>query len=144
MITTIVSRSKLVWAVAAVCGLGAIQSCASADVVVAQPGVAFSLPVGQTASLRGNSTRLTFNQVREDSRCPANAVCVWEGDAKIEVGISRNGGALETNVMSISRPNNELRTGNLHIKFVGLAPYPGTYPENVPRAYIAQFVVNEI
>ena len=144
MITTIVSRSKLVWAVAAVCGLGAMQSCASADVIVAQPGVAFALPVGQPAALRGSATRLTFNQVREDSRCPANAMCVWAGDAKIEVRISRNGGPLETNVMSISRPNNELRTGNLHIRFVGLAPYPGTDPENVPPAYVAQFVVNEI
>lgn len=144
MITTIVSRSNLVWAFAAVCGLGAIQSCASADVVVAQPGVAFSLPIGKTAALRGGPTRLTFNQVNGDSRCPANAVCVWEGEAMIEVGISRNGGALETKVMSTSRPNNELVTGNLQIRFVGLAPYPGTGPENVPRAYVAQFVVDEI
>jgi hypothetical protein len=144
MITTIVDRSNLVWAFAAVCGLAAIQSCASAEVIVAQPGTAFSLPLGQTAALRGNATRLKFNQVREDSRCPANAMCVWAGDAKIELGISRDGGAVETKVMSITPPNNELVTGNLHIRFVGLAPYPGTFPENEPRANVAQFVVNEI
>lgn len=127
------------------CGLVAVQSCASVDtLVVAQPGVAFSLPVGKTAALRGSATRLTFNQVREDSRCPANAVCVWEGDAKIEVIITRNGAAAESRVMSITPPNNELRTGNLHIRFVGLAPYPGTTPENVPRAYVAEFVVDEM
>jgi len=145
MITTIVSRSNLVWALAAVCGLGAVQSCASVDtLVVAQPGVAFSLPVGKTAALRGSATRLTFNQVREDSRCPLDVVCVWAGDAKIEVVMTRNGAGAESRVLSLTPPNNEARLGNLHIRFVGLAPYPAASSGNAPRAYVAEFVVNEV
>jgi hypothetical protein len=123
------------------------QACASVDsVVVAEPGMAFSLPVGKTAALGGNGggSRITFRKVTEDSRCPINAVCVWEGDAQIEVTVSRDGAAAETRVLSLSQPNNEARIGDLFVRFVSLAPHPETPEPNRPRAYIAQLVVRRL
>ena len=119
-------------------------SCASVEnVIVAEPGVAFSLPVGKTATVAGSVNRITFTQVREDSRCPTNEVCVWEGDAKIEVSVSRNGTQAETAILSLGPQNNEAQLGDLAVRFVGLAPAPVT-PEPAPRRYVAELLIRKL
>jgi hypothetical protein len=111
-------------------------------VTVAEPGVAFSLAIGKTAAINGSGTKITFKRVPEDSRCPTDVVCVWEGDAKIEVTISRAGSSDETAILSLHAPNSEKASGNLLIRFVGLTPVPRHADGDGPRAYVAQLVVN--
>ena len=119
-----------------------IAGCAPVETaIVAEPGVQFSLPVGQTAVLNANGPRITFRQVREDSRCPIDAVCIWAGDAKIELVISRDGSD-DTKVISLTAPNNETTSGDLRIRFVGLAPAPKVGDAGPQRPYVAQLVVN--
>lgn len=123
--------------------IAALSSCAAMEpTIAAEPGVAFSLPVGQTAALNGNGARITFRLVREDSRCPVDVTCVWAGDAKIEVTISRNGSSDDTKILSLTPPNNEASSGDLQIRFVGLTPVPRQADGNAPRAYVAQLVVS--
>jgi hypothetical protein len=43
----------------------------------------FTLAPGQTASVNGADVRLTFERVSEDSRCPTDVTCIWEGDAVV-------------------------------------------------------------
>ena len=43
----------------------------------------FVLAPGQTAAVNGTNVRLTFERVKEDSRCPTDVTCVWEGDAVV-------------------------------------------------------------
>jgi len=109
--------------------------------IVAEPGVAFSLPLGQTATLRGSSARITFAQVREDSRCPVDVTCVWAGDAKIELTVSTNGSGNDVRVLSLTPPNNETSAGDLRIRLVGLTPALRQSDGNMSRAYVAQLVV---
>ena len=123
----------------------AVSSCAAMEPTVpAEPGVTFSLPIGKTAAINGSGTRLTFKVVREDSRCPTDVTCIWAGDAKIDVTISRNGSSDDTRVLSLTPPNNEATSGDLQIRFVGLTPVPRQADGNAPRAYVAQLVVNRI
>jgi hypothetical protein len=129
--------------IAASAFVAAASSCATVEpVIVAEPGVAFSLPVGKTVTINGNGTRITFRQVREDSRCPTDVTCVWAGDARIDVTISRNGSSDETGVLSLAAPNNVISSGDLQIRFVGLAPAPRHADGDAPRAYVAQLIVN--
>jgi hypothetical protein len=122
-----------------------VLACASVDnVIVAEPGVAFSLPVGKTAALGGNGSRITFTRVTEESRCPTSVVCVWEGDAKIEVTVSRDGGAPASRVFSLKVPDNEGRVGDLFVRFVSLAPYPRNPGPADPRAYVAELVIRKL
>jgi hypothetical protein len=107
--------------------------------VIVEPGASFTLAPGQTATVRGTDTRITFRRVSEDSRCPVDVTCVWEGDAKIEIVIDPNGPA-GPRILSITPPNNETRAGNLRIRFVGLSPVPRQADGNVPRNYLAEFV----
>jgi hypothetical protein len=112
--------------------------------VIVEPGVSFALAPGQTAEVKRADTRLTFRQVREDSRCPTDVTCVWAGDAKIEVIISRTGVADETRLLSITPPNNETRVGNLKIRFVALTPVPRQANAGAPRNYLAEFVAEQL
>lgn len=127
----------LLWAVAAASGCATVE-----PVIVAQPGVAFSLALGKTATINGDGTKITFKRVPEDSRCPTDVTCVWEGDAKIEVTIARTGAPDETAVLSLHSPGSEISSGNLLIRFVGLAPVPRQADGNAPRPYVAELVVN--
>ena len=140
-----VFRRSTVSAIVTGCLFFPLPGCAPVETAItAEPGVSFALPVGQTATVKGTDTRLTFSEVREDSRCPTDVTCVWAGDAKIRVVVSRNAAADETRIMSITPPNNEARTDNLRIRFVGLAPVPRQADANAPRSYVAQFVVDKL
>jgi hypothetical protein len=136
-------RNRSSWPAVAAVLLAAGIGCASVDtpVVAANPGVAFALPLGKTASVNGNSARITFNKVTDDSRCPVDVVCVWAGDAKVELAISRDGSPADTRVISITSPDNEAVSGNLRIRLVGLAPAPRQSEPSARRAYIAQLIV---
>jgi hypothetical protein len=120
MIQANVFRRSTVSAFVTGCLLFSLPGCAPVETaIIAEPGVSFALPVGQTVSVKGTDTRLTFSEVREDSRCPTDVTCVWAADAKIRVVVSR-------------------------IRFVGLAPVPRQADANVPRSYVAQFVVDKL
>ena len=124
----------------------ATAGCATAEptvAVVAEPGVAFSLPVGKTASINGNGTKITFKQVKADSRCPTDVTCVWEGDAEIEITVSRPGSPDDTKILSLHTPN-VITSGDLQIRFVGLTPVPRQADGSAPRAYVAQLLANRI
>jgi len=122
--------------------LSLASGCATVETGSGEPGSTFDLPVGKTAVVAGTTTRITFNQVTDDSRCPIDAVCVWAGDARIRLTISRAGAADDVKMLSITFPNNETTSGDLRIRFVGLAPAPKSSESPASRAYVARLVVN--
>ena len=120
----------------------AIAGCASVTTAVdAEPGTSFSLAPGETAAVNGTDARITLTAVRDDSRCPVDVTCVWAGDAKIELIVSRKGAADETAVLSVAPANNEARVGNLRIRLVALAPVPRQAEPPSERKYRAELVV---
>ena len=126
----------------AVLGLLALHACASVEKsIVAEPGVAFFLHIGETAVIKGSETRVTFRQVTEESRCPTNVTCVWAGDARIDVLLSPEQGAAESRVLSLTPLDKEARIGDLVIRFVGLAPYPSKPGPIAPRQYVAELLI---
>jgi hypothetical protein len=122
--------------------LVAATRCATVETaVVANPGSEFNLAVGKTAALNGTDYRITFNRVTEDSRCPVDVTCVWAGDAKIELSVSRNGATTETRAVSLTPPNSEVTVGDLRIRFVALAPTARQSDPPASRPYVARLVV---
>ncbi len=57
-------------------------------VVPARLDTSLALRVGQTAAVAGTTLRIRLLGVLEDSRCPEDAVCVWEGDALVRLQVS--------------------------------------------------------
>jgi hypothetical protein len=123
--------------------MSAVLACATAETALtAEPGNEFALALGKTATINGTGTRMTFRQVTDDSRCPVDVQCVWAGDAKIELTISRSGSADDAKILSLTPPNNETTSGDLRIRFVGLAPAPRSTEDRAQRKYVAHLVVN--
>jgi hypothetical protein len=132
--------------------IAALSSCAALGPSVrAKPGVAFLLPQGKTAAIQETGIRITFNEVRDDSRfCPPDVACrvnslnslVPEGDARIEVTIWRNGSRSDTRILSLISPKNELTSDDLSIRLDDLTPEPRRSNGYTPSHYVAQLVVN--
>ncbi len=56
----------------------------------------FTLQVGQHAVIEDTPLRLRFVSVPEDSRCPVDVDCVWEGDARVHLLLSFADSAAQT------------------------------------------------
>jgi hypothetical protein len=55
------------------------------------PGAPFWLPLGQAATGDDGETVVRFAKVVGDSRCPPGAVCVWQGEVNVEIGVRIGG-----------------------------------------------------
>ena len=53
-----------------------------------KPGEEFTLALGEAVGIEQKGILLRFEKVVEDSRCPMNARCIWEGNARIEIKVS--------------------------------------------------------
>jgi hypothetical protein len=51
------------------------------------PGQPFRLALGESVGVKGGIFVVDFLAVSEDSRCPVNTQCVWEGNARIAVKV---------------------------------------------------------
>ncbi len=58
----------------------------------ASPGEEVTLRIGQSVAIKGEDLKITFAGVSGDSRCPADAVCVWAGEVTCLMEIKQDGG----------------------------------------------------
>ena len=63
--------------------------------VKAPLGQEFSLSIGQSAVITGENLEIKLKEVAEDSRCPKNVTCIWEGRVRGIVQITDNGSLYE-------------------------------------------------
>ncbi|UCG85752.1 MAG: hypothetical protein JSW71_17810 [Gemmatimonadota bacterium] len=123
-----------------------------------QSGDEFQLRVGESAALEDVGLWLAFLGVSEDSRCPRQLACLWEGDAAVLVETAPFPGGLailaetagfpdflgadsKTDTLHTSLDPKSLRLGPRELVLVGLDPYPET-PSPIPlHAYVARFII---
>ena len=126
-----------VWLVAIVLVV-ALMGCqhakeARADDVEFHLNDAFGLGGGQDAVITGENLRLHFDEVSEDSRCPAQVECVWTGQARIAVVVQAAGETPITVAFNTNpAPGQNAQTaqlGEYEITLLSLEPYPQT-PED--------------
>ena len=107
-------------------------------------GREFKIKYGQELTVKGQDLKVTFASLLDDSRCPVNATCVWEGDAEILIGVrqaKREGSqiALHTN-QKFSQAG---KYQQYVIRLVALDPYPRTDLEPQPSDYIATLLITK-
>lgn len=96
----------------------------------------FGLKFGQRVVLQGTDLTLVFKDVTEDSRCPEGVVCVWEGNARILLGVNQTTMALNTTL----EPKQTLYSAYV-IQFLSLQPYPQFGQQLKKEEYVAALVV---
>ncbi len=101
--------------------------CCGLSVAVAQsanilPDMAFSVGLGGTVTVDGEDLRIKFKAVSEDSRCPANAVCMWAGNARIELEIVTADGEHLSQVLNTEDPAQAINLRRYTLHLISLQP----------------------
>ena len=100
----------------------------------------FELGVGQTA-LVSDGLRLRFDEVRSDSRCPMDALCVRAGEAVIAVTLSVPGEASAARDLQTVPAQAQTSYSRFTIALSQLQPYPRSDRQIRPTDYVATFIV---
>ena len=110
--------------------------CADNKVAVtAGLGEIFTIGVGQSARITGEDMIVTFNGVNDDSRCPQNVTCVWEGVASSNVTITHKG--VNYSIV-LNQPGLTEQAEDTFINYMltySLNPYPREGEEISPNEY---------
>ncbi len=131
-------RSRILLVAALLAGAACANGPTGPDAVTGQP---FELKAG-AASMLPDGTRLKFDRVESDSRCPMDALCVWTGDATVAVTLQPARGAAESRELHTQPPGSQISYAGYTIALAALAPYPKSSQEIRPGDYVATFVVS--
>jgi hypothetical protein len=96
----------------------------------------FSLRVGETAEFANAQLSITFRAVSEDSRCPSDVVCVWEGNGRVRLEI-RLRGSRQTLALNTTTQPREVPVGSYRLRLDELAPLPKASRPIPPAEYVA-------
>lgn len=111
--------------------------------VTAEMGRPFSLGFGQTANVQAVDIEVKFSNVTEDSRCPFDVVCIWEGQVSILVDLQDSSGSLEHFILTLRGGSSEARLfGNYSIRLLDVQPYPVSTEQTSHSDYVATLVVD--
>ncbi len=78
----------------------ALAACATVPSAPHQP----TAGLGQAATIAG--MRIRPLELLEDSRCPALVRCVWAGQVRLLVDVTRGGGAHQQRELTLGQPQN--------------------------------------
>jgi len=127
---------RVLIAIAIVAACGCFKNPTGPDAVVGTP---FELKLGAIATLPDNA-RLRFDNVRSDSRCPIDAICITAGDATIAVTLLRGTGN-EARELHTVPAQSQFSYSKYVVKLTELQPYPRASQPTRPEDYVATFVV---
>ena len=111
-----------------------------------QLGQPFELAFGDTADCACDMLSVTFADVLEDSRCPSDAVCFWEGRAIVQLKVDRADG--QSTVELTSRAGHEELARDtldgLVFELLEVSPYPVTTTPIEEDDYRIELLVVEL
>jgi len=121
-------------------GFVALAGCGGAP--TAPVGHEFVIAAGETTEISGTGLVITFVRVPEDSRCPMGAMCIWVGNAQVELRTTLNGVPTTLALNTMTDPT----AGSVapyKITLTGLAPIPSIgRPMPIPQKdYRATLVI---
>ena len=113
---------------------------------VVSSGSEFTLRRGERASVDDGILLVTFLAVVSDSRCPADVVCVWQGDAAMLFHLESPRSEAPTGVVDTLHTELQPRAANYlgyAVRVNGLLPYPYSSDEPGARDYRVSLVVEK-
>ena len=122
--------------------LSAISGCGKDEYKM---GEEFSLSIGETASIKGEQLQIRFLEISEDSRCPRNVTCIWEGRAVAVIEVFQ--GDTSQQITLIEQGLSDLfakeQFGEYEFHF-RILPYPGEAEVQIsPDEYLLMLTVNK-
>jgi len=110
------------------------------------PQIITKLPYNQELNFDG--TKLKFIDVLEDSRCPTNDNCFWEGQIKVNIGIYKEQKLVEEKEITFLGKGNDLdhpkllfKTNKKNIYGYRVNPYPRSQTKIPKKEYYIELIV---
>lgn len=94
-------------------------------------------------AVTSNGLKIEFVELVEDSRCPADAQCVWAGNAKIKVRITKNG---KSQVLELEMVTKGMKPnfGNYRLTLKALSPELRSNVRINRNGYVATIEVKKV
>ena len=111
------------------------HSCSKKDIALKEGTIELGVKKCSSGNIGGNDVRLCFDSVISDSRCPANAMCIWQGTATARFSLTKNKEKISFVLSTLKQAPTYTKDTTLmgyKIEFVNLTPYPGTVPNPIP------------
>ncbi|MEH2168388.1 MAG: hypothetical protein V7K41_17390 [Nostoc sp.] len=105
----------------------------------------FYLRYGKTAYLTTENIEIKFSKVIQDSRCPSNVTCIWQGQVIIGLDIIKNGKQLSTLMLTLIPGRDPLPiqlSDKYSVKLIKVSPYPISGQTIALQDYIVKIVVS--
>ena len=109
--------------------------------VFAQGTQELQMKVGEQRSADRGRLTVKFVSVVEDSRCPMNARCVWAGNAKIKIAVSKGKMAPKFVELSIGEEPKSVKLYGYTITLEGLSQNDPSMMGPFDRPLVATFSV---
>lgn len=97
-----------------------------------------TLQPGESVSDADGAIKVTFIEVLEDSRCPADAVCIWAGQVKVLVEVEYGTEIQQYTLTGDTLLEGDVKSitiGEYTITLVQVDPYPLASQPTDPAAY---------
>jgi len=101
-----------------------VQACTASTGPIANHPVDVELTLHETKPVPGTTLALTFDRVLGDSRCPVDVMCVWAGNAEMEISTTWLGNVQETHRLNSFLEPHTFDVGGYRVTFRRLDPEP--------------------
>ncbi len=104
----------------------------------------FLFQINQSTKIKSEDITITFLNVTADSRCPADVMCVWMGQADIELFVQKGDeeSSINLSIGGDSSPEESIFDMYL-IQLLELAPYPYSSKVIQPDEYTATLKISK-
>jgi putative hemolysin len=114
----------------------------SGQIGLSQLNSPIKLHVNESTFLESENLQITLNHM-DDSRCPSDVTCVWAGEAKAQLYLTRDEQNLGNLTLSTMEKNNSISFNGYLINLIKVDPYP-TSTKNIQTAdYLATILVSK-
>ena len=113
----------------------------TAPAPVAQEVLADSLQMAPGQEVVIGILRLSFLEVSGDSRCPVDVVCIWQGNAAVEIAVGVGEGPSHPRTLNTSQGTPAVDFSGFRVTLLELLPEPHAGTPIPPAGYRARFRV---
>jgi hypothetical protein len=87
---------------------------------------------------------LAFLEVAEDSRCPIDVVCVWQGNAAVQIAVGLGRGPGVPRTLNTSEPDVPVEFGGYRVTLLQVRPAPQAGVPILSEDYRAVFQIEAL
>jgi len=116
--------------------IGCASASGPSEVPLNEP---FEMAPGDAVEADGLTVR--FEAVTQDSRCPIDAVCVWQGDATVVLSLTTAADPAASRELHTGVDPREARFASYSVTLVSVAPAPRSTVKIAPEDYRATLQV---